>query len=657
MNTFAGEDNSSAQSRTEQYSFGRIARIWAAATLPMVALGWLAAPAFSSLFPGAAPVIYWSLMTAGMGWLCFLALRTLRREEGSLNWQTVALRIWLRSPHEPGKARRPVRRFLARSVTLAFCLLIAFVADCILLLILLAAHSVFVFKYPALRYVSSIWPNYANMLELVSPRYAAYWWLSAGIMGLWFISSLVAEELLFRGVLLPKMQGRFGKWDWAANGLLYAAFYVYQPWMIPVRLLDTLAVVVPVRAFRSLKMGLAIRGFSAAVICAGLWLALYEPPLKPLPVALDLPYISSEPVAVNYRVFKEFRAPLKAFPKFDPKNPWFSVDVKSRDLSLLDLRDSGEDLKHVCFDSLTLWPPKDKMPPDFDPAILLENGRNPGLGIRKLHEQGITGRGVAVAIVDNFLLTRHREYADRLMWYEEVATQTFGEQKRAQMHAPAVASLAVGKSVGVAPEADLYLIGMGEGLQRFPFYSHHIAQGIRRLLEINERLPESRRIRVISISHGTSPGMLGNDSLLRAVEEAEARGILVLVCGGAGQDHVRGLAVSPTADRDDFRSYSVTWIRGTDCLFVPMESRTTASPTGTEDYVFYSPGGASWTIPYVAGAYALAVQVQPRITPEKFWTLALKTGRYNSTEVNGSESTVGPILDMEVLIEALRSGE
>ncbi|MBN1306015.1 MAG: hypothetical protein JXA13_16380 [Anaerolineales bacterium] len=33
-------------------------------------------------------------------------------------------------------------------------------------------------------------------------------------------NTVLGEELLFRGLLLPRMQGVFGKWDWLANGLL-----------------------------------------------------------------------------------------------------------------------------------------------------------------------------------------------------------------------------------------------------------------------------------------------------------------------------------------------------------------------------------------------------------------------------------------------------
>ena len=44
-----------------------------------------------------------------------------------------------------------------------------------------------------------------------------------------------------------------------------------------------------------------------------------------------------------------------------------------------------------------------------------------------------------------------------------------------------------------------------------------------------------------------------------------------------------------------------------------MDSRCTASPTGINDYVYYREGGMSWTVPYLAGLYALACQVNPDI--------------------------------------------
>jgi len=46
-------------------------------------------------------------------------------------------------------------------------------------------------------------------------------------------NTFLGEELLLRGVLLPKMQGVFGRWDWLANGALFGVYHSHQPWGIP----------------------------------------------------------------------------------------------------------------------------------------------------------------------------------------------------------------------------------------------------------------------------------------------------------------------------------------------------------------------------------------------------------------------------------------
>jgi hypothetical protein len=85
-----------------------------------------------------------------------------------------------------------------------------------------------------------------------------------------------------------------------------------------------------------------------------------------------------------------------------------------------------------------------------------------------------------------------------------------------------------------------------------------------------------------------------------------------------------------------------------------MDSRTTASPTGNTEYVFYREGGWSWSIPYIAGVYVLACQADPEITPDRFWQTAMKTGRTVSIQHEGKTYSLGPIIDPVALIDAIR---
>ncbi len=73
------------------------------------------------------------------------------------------------------------------------------------------------------------------------------------------------------------------------------------------------------------------------------------------------------------------------------------------------------------------------------------------MAIRALHAEGITGKGVGIAIIDQPLLVGHEEYASEIIRYD--ATGLVGVPP--QMHGSPVASVAVGKQIGVAPEAVL----------------------------------------------------------------------------------------------------------------------------------------------------------------------------------------------------------
>jgi len=326
-----------------------------------------------------------------------------------------------------------------------------------------------------------------------------------------------------------------------------------------------------------------------------------------------------------------FSGKLESLPSSVPgeADPW-QVEIRGRDLTSLDLTGRLADLDYAIFDNHTKWPAQ--LPEPFDPVRYMDLGRNPGLGLRALHQRGITGRGVAIAIVDQALLVDHTEYRDRLRLYEEI--RCWGEA--AQMHGPAVASIAVGKTVGVAPEADLYYIGTtffsgssSEGPAKRDFSGP--AAAIERILEINQKLPPDSRVRVLSISVGADPSEAGSDEFHAAIAEAKDAGIFV-VSSNLTQHYgfsFHGLGRDPVGDPEQPSSYREPSFGGgfpSTVLRVPMDARCTASPTGLDDYAFYPQGGWSWAIPYIAGLYALACQAQPDITPEAFWTAALETG-------------------------------
>jgi hypothetical protein len=341
---------------------------------------------------------------------------------------------------------------------------------------------------------------------------------------------------------------------------------------------------------------------------------------------------------------------LKELPRYTGKTAnAFEVDVRSTDLTGIDLRDRSQDLLHASFDSKTIWP--SILPADFNPELIMEMGKNPGLGIRDIHREGITGKNIGLAIIDQALLVDHSEYINQLRFYEEI----HNINRHSSMHGPALASIAVGRTVGVAPDAELYYIAETDSTftkNKVKYDLSYLAQSIRRICEINATLDNDRKIRVISISLGINPKMKNSEMVMEAIEEAKKQNIYVLF---VGSENFRGMFRSPLADPDDFNAYrpGTFWgnsfyesiDRFNDTIMVPMDSRCTASPTGQTDYAFYSTGGMSWAVPYVAGLYALACQVHPKITPEVFWQIARSTAKTILIQRDGKNFDFGKIIN------------
>jgi len=325
-------------------------------------------------------------------------------------------------------------------------------------------------------------------------------------------------------------------------------------------------------------------------------------------------------------------------------------DLCFYDLSDIDLSGQYNKLMLSAFSSNTKW--SKKLPDDFSPQQIMEIGKNPGLCLRELHARGITGQGVGIAVIDFNLLPGHEQYADRLRVYELYRTVN----KTAVMHS-AVASIATGKDTGVAPGADLYYIATMYGTFVPPFQLvnyNNLVTCIERVLEINTYLSDNEKIRVVSISKSFHESELGGRALGRVIDRANESGVFVITC--SPQENygfqLMGLGRNPLADPDDSSSYTVSILNsGThvpnNALLVPIDSRTTAGYTGESDYVFYRQGGYSWAAPWLAGMYALCVQVYPDITPELFIELAFETG---------DSLNAGKIINPVRLIERLEDG-
>jgi uncharacterized protein len=82
-----------------------------------------------------------------------------------------------------------------------------------------------------------------------------------------FFNTVLGEELLFRGLLLPRMRAAFGKYDWVANGVLFTAYHLHEPWVMPATLAEGIFLeAYPSRRFQSAWMGIIVHSLQSVFV-------------------------------------------------------------------------------------------------------------------------------------------------------------------------------------------------------------------------------------------------------------------------------------------------------------------------------------------------------------------------------------------------------
>jgi membrane protease YdiL (CAAX protease family) len=232
-----------------QYSLGKILWVWTAAAIPMGILGWIVAPAFAR---GSNDPVFARLavLTVGLVWQFALVMLLLRHETGTWRWSMLGPRLWLNAPRSPrtGETRARLWWWLVpiTLLTAVFELRAKGVLD-----------DWWVHLFPFLAEP----PGWSLGAALATPEARSHLVGAWGTGGLFLVNALfntvLGEELLFRGLLLPRMAGAFAEADWVANGFLFGVYHLHQPWGILGSVTHgILMFALPSRYFRSAWFGI-----------------------------------------------------------------------------------------------------------------------------------------------------------------------------------------------------------------------------------------------------------------------------------------------------------------------------------------------------------------------------------------------------------------
>lgn len=202
-----------------QYSLKKIMIIWALSAIPMGILAFVITPRVAPITNLPPLIVYWISIIIGLIWQFVLSLIILKNDGLDLTWQTVVKRMKYQKPINPKTGKSS---YWLLVWTIPFIVLSGLIQSGVVSL-----PNVDNLMAPLIQHL----PKY-DLSSLAAADYKGAWW----ILGLFIITSVfnyfLGEEFMYRGILLPKMNGVFGKWDWFFNGILFGLYHLHKPQII-----------------------------------------------------------------------------------------------------------------------------------------------------------------------------------------------------------------------------------------------------------------------------------------------------------------------------------------------------------------------------------------------------------------------------------------
>ncbi len=329
---------------------------------------------------------------------------------------------------------------------------------------------------------------------------------------------------------------------------------------------------------------------------------------------------------------------------FGDFSPW--IDLSYMDVSSYDL--SKMDVSFVTYSNLTIWP-KDvsKLPAHFQPKEFFEERKNFGLGIKNLHKQGITGQNRSVAVIDWCKLSNHLEYYQNIKGYEEYDVKSEG----GDLSGTQLVSALVGRTCGVAPDADVYYYSVGTIGRAQTYY----ALALNKICDLHEELIKNGKngIDAVCMLRGLlAPCFKDDEGALEFSQAAERAQKLGIWLPFDYQNYgAVGVGCKIGGDIDNFKDYELFYSKNPrpipdekrlrQMLCFPAGRHTVAGNDTLKSYVF-NPYPTNLEA-YKCGLYLLAKSVNPNLSGQEFWQKALASGDY--------VENIGIIVNPQKLIE------
>ena len=257
-------------------------------------------------------------------------------------------------------------------------------------------------------------------------------------------------------------------------------------------------------------------------------------------------------------------------------------------------------IRKIPFSTKTIFPKEHPFHYDENIYYTFDN-------IRRLHEQGIDGSGVNVAVIDFSFDKVPNELKDSLKGYINCT-----QNRKVHFHGTSVSTQLCGKNLGVAPKANLYFFGIGEGRNNI------IPDSIDALKKIYEMNLIGSNIKIVNISSSVgreNPEF--NDIYNKLLEQG-----CYVIDSIIFSENFTSANQDPNTKELYYSDWQYQNTNVFDKIAIPTSGKMTPLVTTEDEYLYYGQATYSWSIPMLSGYYALALQVNPNLSFDEFVELA-----------------------------------
>ena len=252
-----------------------------------------------------------------------------------------------------------------------------------------------------------------------------------------------------------------------------------------------------------------------------------------------------------------------------------------------------------------IWPAPDKMPNGFNPTKILEQAKQP------VYRPNSTGKGINIAVMDNPLDVNNPEYADNIKFFQgPLNNQNVAPHK----HSGMVMGHLVGKSTGMAPDANVYYFTKITYQDRKKRHKEY-ANVLRSIIEFNNEQKPENKIHILSCSWGGRKKF--SPEIADLLNQLEQDGVKIILCDSdyveeatlSGRDFMpcnnpNMTNIQPNVQKEVQELLHMANI--SKVIGIPTNMRTT--PLESNGWQYRISGGESSSAPYIAGVYACALE-------------------------------------------------